>query len=84
MKIYDEQSLRNFDFWSGARDKANAFTLKELDMIESELECLYPDGLSATELNDLFWFDDDFIAQLAGYEDMEEVLLENDNENEGE
>lgn len=77
MKIYDEKSLRNFEFWSGATDTASAFTWKELDIIESELERLYPDGLSATELNDLFWFEDDYIAKMAGYEDMEEVLKSN-------
>ena len=67
MKIYTEDSISNFEFWSGAKDTAekidNAGKWEDLEYI---LEDLYPDGMSDTELNDLFWFDDDFIFQCAG------------------
>lgn len=69
MKIYEEKSLRNFEFWSGAKDRAENLTDEELDMVESELEQLYPDGMEDTQLNDIFWFEFDMIAELLGYED---------------
>lgn len=69
MKIYDEISLRDFEFWSGAADRATNLTDEDWDIIESELEQLYPDGMGNTELNDIFWFDFDMIAQILGYDD---------------
>ena len=74
MKVYTEISIRNFDFWAGAIETAKKIDEAEAwDILETELEEYYPDGLSETELNDLFWFDDDFILSLAGiYEDEEE------------
>ena len=72
MTIHTETALRNFEFWSGAKDRAEALTWDELDTIERELEELYPEGMTDTELNDLFWFDFDFVVQLLGYEDEED------------
>lgn len=72
MKIYKEESLRNFDFWSGAKDNAEILTDSQLDEIENILEDMYPDGLSETEINDLFWFDFDTIKEWLGIEDEEE------------
>ena len=57
MKLYKEESLSGFEFWSGAKDRAEKLTSSELDQIESILEEIYPEGMSETELNDLFWFD---------------------------
>ena len=74
MKIYRETSLRNFEFWSGARDTVEYLTPGEIDMIESTLEELYPDGMSETEVNDFFWFEDDTIAQWLGYNGFEEIM----------
>ena len=33
MKIYTEQSLRNFEFWSGGEETAKYLTFEELDAI---------------------------------------------------
>ena len=41
MKIYSENSLRNFEFWSGAKDFASKLTVEELDTIENSLEVIY-------------------------------------------
>lgn len=76
MKITSEKSLRNFEFWSGAEDRARALTCEELDTIENELESMYPDGMDETLLNDFFWFDFDFIVSLLGYENEEEFFKE--------
>jgi len=69
MKIYREESLANFEFWSGAKDRAELLTGKELDQIETALEELYPDGMSETELNDLFWFDFETVLGWIGKEE---------------
>ena len=72
MKLYKEESISNFDFWSGAADNASKLTDKELDQVESVLEELYPDGMSATELNDLFWFDFETVLEWIGKEECPE------------
>lgn len=72
MKIYSEKSLRNFEFWSGAKENANELTIAQLDEVENILEDMYPGGMSETEINDLFWFDFDTIKEWLGITDDEE------------
>ena len=73
MKIIKEDSLRNFDFWSDARDRVKYLSDEDFDQIEETLEEIYPDGMTETEINDLFWFDEDTIAEWLGYSDWEEL-----------
>jgi len=72
MKLYKEESISNFEFWSGAKDNADKLTSAELDQIESILEDTYPDGMSETELNDLFWFEFETVAEWIGKEVCED------------
>ena len=72
MKIYSEKSLRNFEFWSGAKENANELTGAQLDEVETILEDLYPGGMSETQINDLFWFDFDTIKEWLNITDEEE------------
>ena len=74
MKLTREEALSNFNFWSGAADRVKHLTEKELATIEQELDELYPEGMSETFLNDLFWFDFDFICGLIGTD--EETVLD--------
>lgn len=75
MKIYSETSLKNFQFWSGAKDVVKFLTDAELDYLESILESeIFPDGASETEINNFFWFEDDAIAEYLGYSDFEEIM----------
>lgn len=75
MKIYKEESLRNFAFWSGAADHVKYLTGKEMDIIESTLEGIAPEeGYSETDINDLFWFDEDTIAEWLGYGSFDEIM----------
>lgn len=77
MKIISEDKrLRDFDFWSGAKDTVDYLTSDELDTIEDLLEDAYPDGMTETQLNDLFWFDIDVIAEWLGYDDFESLINE--------
>ena len=66
MKIITETDLTTFKFWSGAKDFSELLTYTELKEITEQLEDLYPDGLTDTQINDLFWFDRDFICELIG------------------
>ena len=79
MRYYVEESLYNFQFWGGAKENANLLTLQELEQIEFELNDIYPEGLEDVQINDIFWFDFDFIAQLLAYEDEEEFRKEREN-----
>ena len=74
MKLYREESILNFDFWSGAKDTVKYLTEDELDTIEEMLEEIYPDGMDETELNDFFWFERDTIAEWLGYEDFDDII----------
>lgn len=83
MTIHSETALHNFEFWSGAKERADMLTSSQLDAIETELEQLYPDGMTETELNDLFWFDFDFVCSLIGTSEAA-VFGEEDDEQEDE
>ncbi len=79
MKIYSETSLINFDFWSGAIETAKYLTDSELETIENVLEEQYPDGMDETDVNDFFRFEEDYIAELLGYDDFETLIKEREN-----
>ena len=80
MKIYTEKSLRDFEFWSGAKDTVKYLTPGELDQIESILEECYPEGIDETAINDLFWFEEDTIAEWLGYDSFGQIMQEQDGE----
>ena len=69
MKITSELNLESFNFWAGA--KCHSFTYNELKELEYSLEDLYPDGCDETTINDLFWFEEEFLCECIGvnYED---------------
>ena len=74
MKVYKEVNAYNFDFWSGAKETAEDLTYQEIDQIFEILEELFPDGTDETQVNDIFWFERDWIAEMLGYSDYEELL----------
>lgn len=72
MKVINETlSLQNFEFWSGAKD--HEFTNDELEQIEYILEDIYHDGMTDTQINDLFWFEEEMLCEWIGI-DYEEYL----------
>lgn len=80
MKYIVEESLSNFKFWSGACDTAEHLTYEEFDTIEYALEEMYYDTeITDTTINDIFWFEEDWIAEILGYENWE-TFLESKNE----
>ena len=61
MKITTELNLTTFNFWSGAKD--HSFTYSELKEIEQLLEDIFPDGATETQINDLFWFEEETLCE---------------------
>jgi len=80
MIIIHEERLADFEFWSGGEDTAKALTLEQMREMENVLSELYPDGIDATKLNDIFWFEQDWIAENLGFKDWEELEEKNENE----
>ena len=70
MKITMENTLREFQAWSGAVGTKNIIISLGLEEQFEELidEC-YPNGLTATELNDILWFDSEWIFECLGIEE---------------
>ena len=68
MKIVnDNLSLRNFDAWAGAKDtKELIIDNNKEDEFEFLMDDLYPDGMTDTQLNDILWFEEDWICQMLG------------------
>lgn len=63
MKVTKEIGLTEFKFWSGAKQFVNCLTLEELETLEGMVEEFYPNGLTETQLNDLFWFEQDTLCE---------------------
>lgn len=58
-------SLRNFDAWAGAKDtKQLILDNNKEDEFEFLMEDLYPDGMTDTKLNDILWFEEDWICEM--------------------
>lgn len=74
MKYVCKDSLNSFNFWSGGKDTADVLTYEELETLDSLLEDVYCDKLPTdTEINDLFWFERDTVAEWLGYSDWEDL-----------
>ena len=64
MIIKTETNLRNFEAWSGAIETKNLILDAGLEEeFEGLIDELYPNGLTDTELNDILWFDADWILE---------------------
>ena len=74
MKIWSDDSIRNFNFWSGARDTVNDLTWEDFDILEPLIEEMFGGEVEDVDLNDFFWFERDTIASWLGYEDYEELM----------
>lgn len=65
MIITMEMDLNNFEFWSGAKETFRIIEENDkVDECQQLLEELYPNGMSDTQLNDLFWFDDEWLFEM--------------------
>ena len=82
MKIYKETGIADFEAWSGGKDtKQTIIDKNKEDEFDALIEETYPDGIGETELNDLLWFESEWIFESLGItEDDEEEEDNNENE----
>ena len=73
MKIVNEITIANFKAWEGAVETVNSIIennkVEEFDLLMEEI---YPEGLTNTELNDILWFETDWLYETLGIEVEEE------------
>ena len=73
MKIYKEMSLREFEPWSGAVDTYELIISNgKEDDFELLIEEVYPNGIDEIALNDLLWFDSEWVLESLDIEEEEE------------
>lgn len=78
-KITGETNLWKFDAWSGAKEtKKYILEAHKGDEFDALIEELYPDGIDETKLNDLLWFESEWLYETLGINPYEE------NDEEGE
>jgi hypothetical protein len=70
MKIYNRNaSLENFEAWQGGQEtKDKIIEEGKQDQFDNLISELYPDGIEETQLNDLLWFEEDWIYEMLGIE----------------
>ena len=88
MKYVVEESLDNFEAWSGGKDTLDTLREKgDVDSVEcliEELASMSEDGWTDTNINDFLWFERDTIAQHLGYSDWDEYEYGDEKEEENE
>lgn len=63
----------DFKFYGGAKCTVMYLSTKEIETIYKKLDKMFPDGMTSMQLNNFFWFEDDRIAQMLGYNNFEEI-----------
>ena len=73
MLIIEERGLLEFKAWSGAVETKERIIEAGLEEAFENLinEC-YPEGISSTQLNDLLWFDSEWVCEMLGMTDEED------------
>lgn len=75
MKVTYEIDLADFEFWGGAKENARKLTHDEFKQVEwylEELSACNEETWTATEINDMLWFQFEDICQAIGL-DYDEV-----------
>ena len=73
MLVAREMSIREFEPWCGAVDTRERIIGEGLaERFDALIEELYPDGIGETMLNDILWFDGDWVLGALGIEVEEE------------
>ena len=79
--INETASLWNFDAWSGAVSTKNRIIEAGMcDEFDALIEECFPEGLTDVTLNDILWFDSDWIYETLGIKDEEDDEEENEEE----
>ena len=71
--INNEASIEYLDTWSGATATKNTILEhNKTNEFDELIEEIYPEGIEDTRLNDLLWFESDWLFESLGIE-LEEV-----------
>lgn len=73
-----EKPLSQFEFWSGAKERTDHLTTDQLDRLDNLMPEVLGENPTNTAINDLFWFEEDYIAQLLGFNSFEALVRHND------
>ena len=78
MIIIEEMSIRDFDAWSEAvNTKSTIIDKGKTDEFDLLIDELYPEGIDETKLNDMLWFESEWIYEMLGIDtENEEVISE--------
>ena len=73
MLIVEERGLLEFEAWSGAVETKERIIEAGLEEEFEDLinEC-YPEGIDETHLNDLLWFDSEWVYEALGMTEEDE------------
>lgn len=78
MRIYKDFDANEFEAWAGAVDTLDRILDEgKGEELEQLLDEIFPDGAEETEVNDLLWFEPDYVFESLGIED-------DDDEDDGE
>lgn len=69
--------LCNFKAWGGGKDTLNALTHEQIHKLDELLNEWYPDYIGERELNNLLWDERNYIADLLGFADFDELVNNN-------
>ena len=75
MKVFDEMDWYDIyrTAWSGAKDTVERIEDEgKGDEFVSLIEEVYPEGIDRTALNDILWFDDEWVFESLGIKEEEE------------
>lgn len=80
LKVVDEiDDLSEFSFWGPAVQNVEELTSDELNQALYTLIDCYPEGLTSTQLNDIFAYDWDWVCEISGHKENDEEDEEEDN-----
>lgn len=74
MTITKEISLKDFVFWGGAAENTRYLTREDMEQLDEFFEDndgTFSGTPTETDINDLFWFETDYIAELLGFENWD-------------
>jgi hypothetical protein len=75
MIITQDINLNDFEFWGPAGENVTALTADQLDELTDLLTDEYPDGLTVTQLNDIFAYSFDSILAMLDLEYFQDELV---------
>lgn len=76
--------LSDYKPWSGAVDVWERIVQEDkVDELDFMLEDIYPEGITMTELNDLLWFDTDWVFDMLGIGEESENIEDDEEFEEG-